>query len=212
MLVDIISSLHKSGVRNYSEHNGKDKPACMDIARKFGRDFWDGKRKYGYGGYKYDTRWYHPAVDICQRYNLSDRSSILDIGCGKGFLLSNIEELTRCKVSGCDISQYALQQSPLKNTFRFEAGVDRIKGKFDLILCINVLHNLLLPNLKQAIQQINSHSRNAYIVVESYRNTKELCNLQNWALTCEQFLRPEEWEWLFKEWGYRGDWEFIYFE
>ena len=30
-------------------------------------------------------------------------------------------------------------------------------------------------------------------MVESYRNDKELFNLQCWALTCETFLRPEEW-------------------
>lgn len=214
MLVNIITDLHKSGKRNYQSHMTIDKPENMEVARRFGFDFWDGDRKYGYGGYKYDGRWIDIAKKLVKRYKLNRRSKVLDIGCGKGHLAFDLQRLTKGEVWGCDISSYALENSPLKDKFRFEAGkdnLDDIDERFDLIISLNTLHNLILPNLKQAIKQINSHSNNAYIVVESYRNVKELHNLTSWALTCEQFLRPEEWEFLFKEWNYKGDYEFIFF-
>jgi len=215
MLVDIISGLHKSGKRDYQSHMTLDKPENMEVARRFGFDFWDGERKYGYGGYKDDGRWKPIAKKLIERYKLNRKSLVLDIGCGKGYLANEISKISKAEVWGCDISEYALDNSPLKNKFRFNAGIDNlddIDEDFDLIISLNTLHNLTLPRLKQAIKQINSHSKQAYIVVESYRNTIELHNLTSWALTCEQFLRPEEWEFLFKEWGYKKDYEFIFFE
>ena len=40
----------------------------------------------------------------------------------------------------------------------------------------------------------------------------ELFNLECWALTAESLFHTEEWIWLYKEFGYNGDYEFIYFE
>ena len=42
-------------------------------------------------------------------------------------------------------------------------------------------------------------------------NEKELFNLQCWALTCQSFFSKDEWIWIFDEFGYKGDYEFIYF-
>ena len=214
MLVNLIQDIHNSTKRDYSERMNKFKPTYSSIARKFDKAFFDGDRKYGYGGFKDDGRWKKLSKRLIDRYKIKPESEILDIGCGKGFLARDIETLSNCNAWGCDISKYAIDNNVLGNTFLFNAGkdnLDDIDSRFDLIISINTLHNLVLPNLKQAIQQINTHSKNAYIVVESYRNVQELYNLQCWALTCEQFFRPEEWEFLFKEWGYSGDWEFIFF-
>ncbi len=49
-------------------------------------------------------------------------------------------------------------------------------------------------------------------MLESYRNEQELFNLQCWALTCESFFDTAEWIWIYKRFGYSGDYEFIYFE
>ena len=85
-------------------------------------------------------------------------------------------------------------------------------NEFDLVISITTLHNLYINDLKSALQEMERVGKNKYMAVESYRNEKELFNLQCWALTCEVFLKPEEWIWLFSEFGYRGDYEFIYFE
>ena len=63
----------------------------------------------------------------------------------------------------------------------------------------------------KAIQEINRVSKQSYIVLESYRNEKELVNLR-WATVCELFFDVEEWKFLFKEYGYKGDYEFVFFE
>jgi hypothetical protein len=74
------------------------------------------------------------------------------------------------------------------------------------------LHNLHLPDLKSALLEMERVGKNKYLVVEAYRTEQELFNLQCWALTCAAFFTPEEWVWLFGEFGYHGDYEFIYFE
>ena len=56
--VDFISRVHKSTKRDYLERVCvHDKAECAEVAVKFGREYWDGDRKYGYGGYHYDGRW-----------------------------------------------------------------------------------------------------------------------------------------------------------
>lgn len=211
MLVDIISSLHKSTKRDYAKRMNSSKPECMVISKEYGFNYWDGDRKYGYGGYKNDGRWKPVAKRLASIYRLNKHSRVLDIGCGKGYLASQLQELTGCHIVGVDNSGYALQYCDV-NAFKFDARKDKLYGYYDLILCINVLHNFTLQELKHAIREIALHSIHSYVCMDSYRNERELYNLQCWALTAEQFLRPEEWEFLFNEWGYRGDWEFIFFE
>ena len=71
---------------------------------------------------------------------------------------------------------------------------------------------IVVFDFKKAIQEINRVSKQSYIVLESYRNEKELVNLQCWATVCELFFDVEEWKFLFKEYGYKGDYEFVFFE
>jgi SAM-dependent methyltransferase len=211
MLVNFIQDIHKSTKRDYIGRANDNKVICAEIARKFDKRFFDGDRRYGYGGYGDDGRWVKVADKIINRYGLNRYSKVLDIGCGKGFLARDLEQLSSCHAVGYEISDYCIKNSSI-HTEHFNAGEDKIKGDYDLIISINTLHNLVLPKLQQALSQITTHSKNAYIVVESYRTVQELHNLQCWSLTAECFFRPEEWQFLFKEWGYKGDWEFIYFE
>jgi SAM-dependent methyltransferase len=211
MLVNFIQELHKSTPRDYMGRMNDNKVDCATIARRFDKNFFDGSRRFGYGGCKDDGRWVKIVQQLVDKYKIDRHSKVLDIGCGKGFLARDIAVLTSAEVLGCEISTYALENCAVP-AFKFEAGQSELKTNFDLIISLNALHNLTLPDLKQAIQQIEAHSKQAYIVVESYRNVQELHNLQCWSLTAEQFLRPEEWEFLFKEWGYKSDYEFIFFE
>ena len=59
-------------------------PKSSGLAKQFGKEFFDGDRKCGYGGYKYDGRWKSVVKRMKDRYNLSDNAAILDIGCAKG--------------------------------------------------------------------------------------------------------------------------------
>lgn len=212
MLVNIITDLHKSTKRNYFERMTRDKPHCMQVASRFDESFFDGDRKFGYGGYVYDGRWKCIAKKLIEHYGLNADSKVLDIGCGKGFLACDLMCIGGCSVDATDISDFALDNCPITTKFKCDIGKDKLDKHYDLIISINTLHNLILPNLKHALEEIVEHSDFSYIVVESYRTERELFNLECWNLTGQQFLRPEEWEFLFKEFGYKRDYEFIFFE
>lgn len=197
---------------------GNDKIHCMEVAKQYGKDYWDGDRKYGYGGYKYDGRWEGVARQLIDFYQLKNDSKILDVGCGKGFLLYELKKLLPlAKITGFDISQYAIDNAKeeIKPDLFVHKAQDRYPFKdkeFNLVISITTLHNLEIPQLKTALREVERVGKNKYLVVESYRNEEELFNLQCWALTCQTFLSAEEWVWLFKEFGYTGDYEFIFFE
>ncbi|MBI4665253.1 MAG: class I SAM-dependent methyltransferase [Nitrospinae bacterium] len=217
-LVSIFTPLHKRTARDYMGRMADEKTACMKMAREYGKDYWDGDRRFGYGGYKYDGRWAPVAQRLKEVYALTDKARILDVGCGKGFLLYELKKLLpEAEVAGFDVSEYAIANAKeevrphlfkhgAQEPFPFEAG------HFDLVVSLNALHNLPVDQLAGALGEMERVGRRKYLVVESYRNEEELFNLQCWALTCEAFFRPEGWEWLFDRFGYTGDYEFIYFE
>ncbi len=217
--VDFITSLHKSQKRDYlARVINNDKADCALVSKRLGKDYWDGERKYGYGGYKYDGRWKRMAEELVKYYNLKNGERVLDIGCGKGYLLYELKLLLPgLEIIGLDLSKYALDNSKEEIREYLHLGtackLDYPDKYFDLIISLNTLHYLYIFELKQALLEISRACRkNSYIVVESYRNEYEKANLLNWQLTCECFFTPQEWEWLFKEFGYKGDYSFIYFE
>ncbi len=217
-LKSIITSLHTSTKRNYISRMNDEKVKCMKKANKFDFNYWDGNRRYGYGGYKYmPGRWSKAAKKIIKNYRLKANSKILDVGCGKGFLLKEIRNiLPDIKVSGFDISKYAIKNShpDIKNSLFYHDVRKKFpfkKNYYDLVISINTLHNLNLIDLSFALKECQRVAKKKYIVVESYRNEQELFNLQCWALTCKSFFTPEEWKWIFKNNSFNGDYEFIYF-
>jgi len=217
-LLEVITPLHKRAKRDYLARMTDDKVACSKIAREYQKDYWDGDRRYGYGGYKYDGRWEAVARRLIEIYDLPEDAKILDVGCGKGFLLYEFMRLLpKATVRGLDISSYAIENAKeeVKGALSLHKAQDPYPFKdneFDLVLSLTTLYNIYIDQLKSALFEIERVGRNKYVVMESYRNEEELFNLQCWALTCELFFRPEEWAWLFNEFGYRGDYEFIYFE
>lgn len=219
--LDFIQKIHRSTKRDYLTERvlQHDKAACALVAKKFGKDYWDGHRKYGYGGYHYDGRWRSLADRLVKHYRLKPGSRILDIGCGKGYLLYEFTQvLPGARVSGLDISRYAVQNSKkeIKPFLKIGSAV-RLPypdHSFDLVLSINALHNLYNYELHDALKEIErvGKGRKKYIVVDSYRNEREKVNLLYWQLTCECFYTPKEWEWHFKQSGYSGDYGCIFYE
>ena len=217
--IDFISSIHKKTKRNYLERVCEfPKADAAKIAKKFDFDYWDGDRKFGYGGFYYDGRWENVAYELRDHYNLKKGDKILDIGCGKSFLLYELmRAIPGVQVYGLDISRYALAYAKEEVApFLCEGRAEYLPFKdqtFDFVISITTLHNLYCYNLEHALREIERvGKKNKYLVVESYRNEEEKVNLLYWQLTCECFFTPDEWRWWFDKTGYTGDYSFIYFE
>ena len=218
-LMNIVTPLHKATARNYLARMNDDKVHCMLKAKEYEGDYWDGDRRYGYGGYKFlPGRWKPVAEALIENYKLSNDSSILDVGCGKGFLLYELKQLLPgLNITGFDISKHALANAKEKvkdslSNYRAQDHYPYKDNEFDLVISLGCIHNLRIFELETALKEIERVGRQGYIMMESYRNELEQFNVQCWALTCESFFDHEEWPWLFDHFGYTGDYEFIYFE
>ena len=218
--VDFIVKLHTGTKRDYLErvvqHN---KAKCAEVAIQYGKDYWDGDRMYGFGGYRYDGRWRPVAEDMARHYGLKAGDKILDVGCGKGFLLYEFTQaIPGVTVAGIDISQYAIDNAKeeVKPFLHVGNAIDMPfeDNSFDLVFSITTLHNLYNYELRQALQEIQrvGKGNRKHFVVESYRNEQEKVNFLYWQLTCRSFYTPGEWEWFMKESGYTGDYSCIFFE
>ena len=217
-LVDYVTQLHQSTSRNYIDRMMDDKVHCMKKAKEYEADYWDGDRRFGYGGYKYLAgRWKPVAQALIENYNLSNESSVLDIGCGKGYLLYEMKLLLpNLRISGFDISNHgiATAKQEVKEQLFIHRAQDPFpfqKNEFDLAISLGCLHNLRIFELEIALKEMERVASNGYLMLESYRNEQEQFNLQCWALTCESFFDTKEWVWLYEYFGYKGDYEFIYF-
>ncbi len=217
-LLNLVTPLHKKTKRDYIGRMVNDKVACMLKAKEYEFDYWDGDRKYGYGGYRYDGRWKTVAEQLIATYQLGPQARILDVGCGKAHLLYELSQLLpEGEMTGFDISRHGLADAPEPirgRLFRYRAQDAFPWGDehFDLVISLGCLHNLRVFELETAVREIERVGKKKYIMLESYRSEQELFNLQCWALTAESFFDTAEWIWLYQHFGYTGDFEFIYFE
>ena len=196
-----------------------EKAKCMTVAKKYDFDYWDGDRRFGYGGYKYiEGRWKPVAEKLINNYKLDNSSSVLDIGCGKAFLLHELKLiLPGIKIVGTEISNYAIENAKeeVKNDLILQPAEKKYpfrNNEFDLAISLNCFHNLKIFDLEIALNEMQRVSINKYLLVESFRNDLELFNLECWALTCQSFFTPEEWLYIYDKNDFDGDYEFIYFE
>ncbi len=219
--VDFLSPIHRSTKRDYlARVNDTDFPKAKaaTLAKKWDFDYWDGDRRINYGGYHYDGRWARVAKVMADHYGVKPGDKILDVGCGKGFLLYDLTRtVPGVDVWGIDISQYAVENAKGEIKGRVQVGnatsLPFPDNSFDLVVSINTLHNLYCYELDKALREIERvGKRHKYVCVESYRNEEEKANLLYWQVTCEAFNTPEEWEWWFRHTGYTGDYSFIFFE
>ncbi len=216
--IDFISVLHKKTKRDYlGRVNEFPKAEAATVAGRFDRDYWDGDRKFGYGGMRYDGRWRPVAEAMAKHYGLKAGDRVLDVGCGKGFLLYEFTQVVPgIHVTGLDISAYAVENAKPEVKPFLQVGHARrlpfADQSFDLVVSLNTLHNLYCHDLDAAFREIERVGKQKYVCSEAYRNEEEKVNLLYWQLTCRMFCTPEEWAWWFKTTGYTGDHSFIYFE
>lgn len=220
--IDFMSAIHKSTQRDYlARVNDPEYPKAKaaELAKKWGYDYWDGDRRICYGGYKYiPGRWAPVAKAMAEHYGLKAGDRVLDVGCGKGFQLVELQKaVPGLIVHGLDISEYAIENAheSIKDSLVLgtAARLPFPDNYFDYVFSINTLHNLPNYELFDALTEIQRVGKNSrYVCVESYRSETEKVNLLYWQVTCEQFNSADEWAWWFELTKYTGDFSFIYFE
>jgi ubiquinone/menaquinone biosynthesis C-methylase UbiE len=182
------------------------------IAQKFGQEFFDGERKFGYGGYNYHPRFWTAVVrEMINYYSLSQNNCILDVGCAKGFMLYDFTQaLPGLKIRGIDISPYAIKNAKEEIKPYLNVGNAKDLGEFkdkefDLVTSITTIHNLEIDECKKAIMEIERVGKNKFITVDAWRNEEEKNRMNAWNLTAKTFMSTDNWKKLFKEVGYTGD-------
>jgi SAM-dependent methyltransferase len=181
------------------------------IARQFGREYFDGTREQGYGGYRYDGRWLPIAFDIAAHFKLKPGDRVVDIGCAKGFLMRDLmQAVPGLDVWGLEISQYAIENCHPDARGRMMRGTAQhlpfAPDSVAAALCINVIHNLHYEACVEAVREIERVAPGrGYIQVDAYRNDDERDVFLDWVLTADTFGKPDMWRDLFQRAGYSGD-------
>lgn len=206
-------------LRNYPKSN-RDLTARLEkkseesrlIARQFGKDYFDGSRDHGYGGFSYNPRFWSPVIpDLVERYELGSDSKVLDVGCAKGFFLHDLkEQIPGISVSGLDISEYAISNSMSSISPFVKVGnatrLPYADNSFDFVMSINTVHNLNREDCAIALQEIERVSKkNSFITVDAYRNESEKERMEAWNLTALTMMSCNEWVRFFDEVGFNGD-------
>ncbi|WP_130470555.1 class I SAM-dependent methyltransferase [Candidatus Magnetaquicoccus inordinatus] len=217
---NLINSLRKMTKRDYTERVCKhDKLKLVQDAMRLDQEYWDGDRMSGYGGYRYiPGRWTQLASSLINHYQLDNNAKILEIGCGKGFLLYEFSLLLPgVTVCGIDASQYSVAhgKEEIRESLQVGSATDLpfADAAFDLVVSLNTLQLLTNYELFKALKEIERVStRHKWLLLESYRNEEEKLNMLNWQLIQRTFYRTDEWEWFMDLAGYSGDYAFTFYE
>jgi SAM-dependent methyltransferase len=209
--IDLLVNYPKTK-RNVDARGAQKTEQDRAIARRFGKAFFDGSRDHGYGGFKYFPRFWQPVIPTFKaHFNLGSGSSVLDVGCAKGFMLYDMMELIPgITIRGIDISEYAIENA--KEEVRSFVQVGNAKelpfedNSFDVVISVNTVHNLVEEECARALQEIERVARqNSFITVDAYRNEEEKERMMAWNLTARTIMSVSGWEAFFKDIGYTGD-------
>jgi SAM-dependent methyltransferase len=198
--------------RNVDERGQSKTEEDRRIARQFGYDFFDGDRRHGYGGFNYMPRFWQPvAPTFQQHFRLGAGDSLLDVGCGKGFMLHDFALLIPgLAVKGIDVSAYAIEHA-IEDMRQHVQVADATHlpfadKSFDVVVSINTIHNLARAQCGQALREIERVARRgAFITVDAYHSEEERERMLAWNLTAQTILHVDEWKAFFAEVGYTGD-------
>jgi len=198
--------------RNIFERGEKKSEADRIIGRKFDKEFFDGDRSHGYGGFSYNAKFWEPVIPgFVKHWRLNSKSSVLDVGCAKGFMLYDLSRLIPgINLRGIDISDYAIKNS--KPEIRELLSVANAKKlpfpdkSFDVVISINTIHNLDREECMEALREITRVSKKySFVTVDAYKNDEEKKRMDAWNLTAKTVMSVEDWKIFFKKAGYKGD-------
>ena len=209
--IDLMANYPRSK-RNVDARGQEKTEADRAIARQFGEAFFDGERSTGYGGFHYNERFWTPVIPTFQEhFGLDSNSSVLDVGCAKGFMLYDMQRLIPgIQLAGVDVSEYAIQHAKEEVKDLVAVGDARKlpyeDNSFDVVISITTLHNLEVDELAVALQEVERVARKgSFITLDAYRNDEEKARMEAWNLTAKTMMHVDEWKAFFKKVGYTGD-------
>jgi SAM-dependent methyltransferase len=186
--------------------------------QKFPKEYFDGKRAHGYGGYYYNPKFFRKIVKaMIKYYKLNNKSKILDIGCAKGFMMYEFKKaLPACEVRGIDISRYCKTEAMGKIKKYIKIGTcEKLPYPdkyFDFVVSISTIHNVSKNGIKKSLKEIVRVTKNnSFIRIKGYRNLKEKKKIEKWNIVAKSNLSKNNWLKLFKETKYKGDYQFSNF-
>jgi SAM-dependent methyltransferase len=211
MEIDLLRNYPRTK-RDVKERGATKTEAIRAVARRFGQEFFDGDRQYGYGGFNYAPRFWQPVIpDFVSHFGLNARSSLLDVGCAKGFMLHDLSQaLPGMRLQGVDVSSYAVSHCIESMKANLQVADARslpfADDSFDVVISINTVHNLERDECGRALQEIERVSRGkSFITVDAYRTDEEKEAMYAWNLTAKTIMHADEWKAFFREVGYTGD-------
>ncbi len=209
--IDLLIKYPKAK-RNLDERAVNKTDDDRKIARNFGKEFFDGERKHGYGGFNYNPRFWSEVVKTFRdHWKLNVDSSLLDVGCAKGFMLHDLQELIPgIKLKGIDISDYAIENSmPSVKENLLVADAKKLPfpdNSFDYVISINTIHNLEIDDCGKALREIERVSKiGSYVTVDAYNDDEEKDRMFKWNLTAKTIMSVKNWKDFFKENKYSGN-------
>ena len=209
--IDLMINYPKAK-RNVDDRGASKTEEDRKLAREFGKDFFDGDRKNGYGGFNYFPRFWQPVIPTFKKHwNLNSSKKVLDIGCAKGFMMYDMKKLIPgITVKGIDISEYAIKNAmdEIKPHVQVANAVDLPfeNNEFDVSISVTTIHNLEIDECAKALQEVERVSKQgSFVTLDAYRNDEEKERMFNWNLTAKTVMSVDEWKKFFKEIGYTGD-------
>ncbi len=209
--IDLLANYPRTR-RNVEQRGANKSEAERVIARQFGREFFDGDRSHGYGGFQYNERFWQPVIPTFQaHFGLTPASRVLDVGCAKGFMMHDMAALIPgITVKGIDISEYAIENAMAEMKPHVQVAnatsLPFADASFDVVISVNSVHNLERDECGQALGEIMRVSTGgAFVTVDAYRSDEEKRRMDDWNLTGKTIMHADEWISFFGEVGYTGD-------
>ena len=209
--IDLLENYPRTK-RNVDDRGQQKTEEDRAVARKFGKEFFDGDRRHGYGGFSYMPRFWQPVIPTFQQHwNLTADSSVLDVGCAKGFMMYDMAQaIPGITVKGIDVSEYAIENGMEEMRPHMQAADARDlpfeDNSFDVVISVNTIHNLDRDDCALALREISRVSRSgAFVTVDAHRNAEEERRMMAWNLTAKTIMSVDEWVAFFAENDYDGD-------
>ena len=181
-------------------------------AWELSKEYYDGKRINGYGGFKYDGRWQKLLPKIIRKYKIKKESKFLDLGSKKGFLLKDLNIL----IPG--IKSYGIENHkyPLKNKINCKSklilseyyNIPFRDKYFDFLIAFNSVYMQNLGDVIKTLKEIERVSKKSFVVLASGETDKERIKFYKWTLIGTTILLKKEWKILFKKIKFNGDYFF----